>query len=122
MMSKSLKLLFSISHICKILPPLLRNTQRGFAFISSPLKMEHFVRSFVVVVFLVIGHFVCGLKVFTPKLVNLKTVLVHVKVNIYRKYKKSQLCTLCHSTERFLLFIKRNRLCIIVRKCIVAGI
>ena len=44
--------------------------------------MEHYIRTFVWVMVFIVGHFVFGLKVFTPKLINLKTAFVHVKVNI----------------------------------------
>ena len=45
-------------------------------------KTEHFVGSFVGVVLLTVGHFVIGSKIFAPKLIDLKTALIDVKVNV----------------------------------------
>ena len=45
-------------------------------------KPKHFVRSFVRAVLLIIGHCVLRLKILAPKLVNMKTAFVNVKMNI----------------------------------------
>ena len=45
-------------------------------------KTEHFIRSLVGIVLLILKHIVFGLKIFTPKLVDLKTALVYVKMDI----------------------------------------
>ena len=45
-------------------------------------KTEHLVRSLVGITFIVIRHFVVGSEIFTPKLINLKSTLVNVKVNV----------------------------------------
>ena len=45
-------------------------------------KTEHFIRSLVGIVLLILEHFVFGLKIFAPKLVDLKTALVNVEMNI----------------------------------------
>ena len=45
-------------------------------------KAEHFVRTFIGITFVCIGHLVVGCKILTPKLVDLKTALVDVKMNI----------------------------------------
>ena len=45
-------------------------------------KTEHFIRSFVGIVLFILEYYVLGLKIFTPKLVDLKTALVYVKMDI----------------------------------------
>ena len=45
-------------------------------------KMKHFIGSLVGVVLVGIEHFVLGLKIFAPKLIDLKTALVYIKVDI----------------------------------------
>ena len=44
--------------------------------------MEHYIRTFAWVMVFIVGHFVRGLKIFTPKLINLKTAFVHIKVYV----------------------------------------
>ena len=44
-------------------------------------KAEHFVRTFIGIT-LVVGHFVVGCEILTPKLVDLKTALVDVEMDI----------------------------------------
>ena len=43
-------------------------------------KAEHFIRTFVGIALFILEHFVFGLKIFTPKLVDLKAALVYVKM------------------------------------------
>ena len=45
-------------------------------------KTEHFVGTFIGIMLIVIGHRMVGLKIFTPKLVDLKAALVYVKMDI----------------------------------------
>ena len=45
-------------------------------------KSEHFVRTFVGIVFVIVGHLVVGLKILAPKLIDLEAALVHVEMNI----------------------------------------
>ena len=45
-------------------------------------KTEHFIRTFVGIVLFILEHFVFGLKILAPKLVDLKTALVNVEMNI----------------------------------------
>ena len=45
-------------------------------------KTEHFVRPFVGITFIVVGHLVVGCEILTPKLVDLKAALVYVKMDI----------------------------------------
>ena len=45
-------------------------------------KAEHFIRSLIGIVLFIFEHFVFGLKILAPKLVDLKTALVNVEMNI----------------------------------------
>ena len=45
-------------------------------------KAEHFVRTFIGITFVCIGHRMIRLEIFTPKLVDLKTALVNVEMDI----------------------------------------
>ena len=45
-------------------------------------KAEHFVRTFIGVTFVVIGHRMVRLKIFTPKLIDLKAALVYIEMDI----------------------------------------
>ena len=45
-------------------------------------KAEHFIRTFVGIVLFILEHFVFGLKILAPKLVDLKAALVNVEMNI----------------------------------------
>ena len=45
-------------------------------------EAEHFVRSFVRIMLVVIRHLMIRLKIFAPKLIYLKTTFVNVKMNI----------------------------------------
>ena len=47
-------------------------------------KTEHLVGAFVGVTFIFVGHFVVGLKMFAPKLVNHKSALVDVKMYLLK--------------------------------------
>ena len=59
-------------------------------------KMEHHIGTFALVVVFIVGHFVFGLKVFTPKLINLKTAFVHIKVYVsFLKIRRASLPNLC---------------------------
>lgn len=62
--------------------------------------MKHFIGAFVGVVFLVVG-LVRGLKIFTPKLINLKTAFIDVKMNIpFIKIGRASLPNHCFGMER----------------------
>ena len=45
-------------------------------------KAEHLIRSFIGITFVCIGHRMVRLKIFTPKLIDLKTAFVYIKVDI----------------------------------------
>ena len=45
-------------------------------------KTEHFIRSLVGIVRFILEHIVFGLKILAPKLINLETALVYVKMDI----------------------------------------
>ena len=45
-------------------------------------KTEHFIRTFIGIVLFILEHYVLGLKIFTPKLIDLKAALVYVKMDI----------------------------------------
>ena len=45
-------------------------------------KAEHFVRTFIGITFVCIGHIMLWLKILAPKLVDLKTALVYIKMDI----------------------------------------
>ena len=45
-------------------------------------KTEHFVRTFIGIMFVCIGHLVVGCEILTPKLIDLKTALVDVEMDI----------------------------------------
>ena len=45
-------------------------------------KTEHFVRTFIGITLIVIGHLVVGCEILTPKLVDLKAALVDVEMDI----------------------------------------
>ena len=45
-------------------------------------KAEHFIGTFIGITLICIGHRMVGLEIFTPKLVDLKTALVDVKMDI----------------------------------------
>ena len=45
-------------------------------------KMKHLIRSLVGIMFVFVRHFVVGLKIFAPKLIDLKSAFVNVKMNI----------------------------------------
>ena len=45
-------------------------------------KTEHFIRSLVGIVRFILEHIVFGLKILAPKLIDLETALVYVKMDI----------------------------------------
>ena len=45
-------------------------------------KVEHLVRALVGIVLVLLWHLVIGLKIFAPELVNLKSALVYVKMDV----------------------------------------
>ena len=45
-------------------------------------ETEHFIRALVGITFLIIRHIVFGTEILTPELVNLKSALVYVEMNI----------------------------------------
>ena len=45
-------------------------------------KSEHLVRSLIGIMFIVIRHRMVGFEIFAPKLIDLETALVYVKMNI----------------------------------------
>ena len=45
-------------------------------------KAEHLIRSFIGITFVCIGHIMLWLKILAPKLIDLKTALVYVKMDI----------------------------------------
>ena len=45
-------------------------------------KSEHFVRAFIGITLVCIGHLVVGCEILTPKLIDLKTALVDVEMDI----------------------------------------
>ena len=53
-----------------------------FLLFHNLYKMKHFVRAFVGLVFVKALHIIFGLKVFAPKLVNLKTAFVDIEMDI----------------------------------------
>ena len=59
-----------------------RNSSAVFFLFHYLYKMEHHIRTFVGIVLFILEHFVFGLKILAPKLVDLKTALVNVEMNI----------------------------------------
>ena len=50
-------------------------------------KPKHFIGAFIGIVVVTIGHLMIGNEMFTPKLINLKSALIHIKMDIrFSKY------------------------------------
>lgn len=45
-------------------------------------ESEHFIRPLIGIMFFIIRHFVIGLKILAPKLIDLKSALVHIEVYV----------------------------------------
>ena len=45
-------------------------------------KPKHFIGAFIGIVVVTIGHLMIGNEMFTPKLINLKSALIHIKMDI----------------------------------------
>ena len=44
--------------------------------------MKHYIRSFIGIMFLIIGHLVIGNEILTPKFINVESALIHIKMDI----------------------------------------
>ena len=45
-------------------------------------KVKHFIRTFIGVMILIVGHIVVGYKILAPKFINLKSAFINVKMYI----------------------------------------
>lgn len=71
-------------------------------FLHDFYEPKHFSRPIIEPIFLVIGHAVLWLKLFAPKLVDLKPAFVHIKMNVsFLKVGRTGLPHLCFGMQGF---------------------